>query len=418
MARKDKNKPRQTPRAGDIQSIVESIRPDEMTTVEEQIEQAPIEQPNRRPSGIAGVDTVTSDAGTETLVYRGTDTPVVPGQPAPSRVAGPQGSTTATAPVTPTGTQPPAQTWTATDGTVFYDERSFREYQDYLSGNRGARQSAFDLLYQEFSQYGLGSLVEPLRGLIQDPSVSASEFTLRLRGTDAYKTRFAANQKRIAKGLTALNEATYLGLEDQYQDIMRRYGLPSSYYAKDELGVQKSFESLIAADVSNVELEDRIQTAYNRVVNAAPEVKASLRDFYPNISDGDILAYALDPENAINEIKRKVTAAEIGAGAMQSGLRTGVQRAEELARFGVTGEQARTGFQAIAGGVERGRQLASIYDQDPYGQETAEQEIFALTGAPEARRRRQRIIKSEEAAFGGQTGLSGGALARDRAGSI
>jgi hypothetical protein len=330
----------------------------------------------------------------------------------------PEGPTGPTTPAGPAGTQPPAKTWTATDGTVFYDEKSFREYQDYLSGNRSARQSAFDLLFEEFSRYGLGSLVEPMRGLIQDPSVSASEFTLRLRGTDAYKKRFSANQKRISRGLTALNEAEYLSLEDQYQNIMRRYGLPSRYYSKDELGVQPGFDNLIASDVSSVELEDRVQTAYNRVINAAPEVKASLRAFYPNISDGDILAYALDPENALSDIQRKVTAAEIGAGAAQAGLKTGVQRAEELARFGITGQQARAGFQQIAGGVGRGGQLAAIYDQLPYGQEVAEQEIFGLTGAPEAGRRRRRITQQEQAAFGGQTGLAGGALARERAGQI
>jgi hypothetical protein len=414
MAKKKK----QAPRVGDIQSVVESARPDELTTVEEQIQETPTAQPNRRPSGIAGVDIVTSDAGTETLVYRGTDTPVVPGEPAPSRMTEPEGPTGPTTPAGPAGTQPPAKTWTATDGTVFYDEKSFREYQDYLSGNRSARQSAFDLLFEEFSRYGLGSLVEPMRGLIQDPSVSASEFTLRLRGTDAYKKRFSANQKRISRGLTALNEAEYLSLEDQYQNIMRRYGLPSRYYSKDELGVQPGFDNLIASDVSSVELEDRVQTAYNRVINAAPEVKASLRAFYPNISDGDILAYALDPENALSDIQRKVTAAEIGAGAAQAGLKTGVQRAEELARFGITGQQARAGFQQIAGGVGRGGQLAAIYDQLPYGQEVAEQEIFGLTGAPEAGRRRRRITQQEQAAFGGQTGLAGGALARERAGQI
>ena len=315
------------------------------------------------------------------------------------------------------GTGPAAVTYTATDGTKFTDRDIYLEYQASLDGKREKRQSAFDLLYEEFSRYGLGSLVEELRGFITDSTISPSEFAIRLRNTDAYKTRFASNPARIAKGLRALTEAEYLDLEDSYQDIMRRYGLPESYYTKGELGRQQGFEDLIGFDVSPRELEERIATAQDRVRNAPPEVLESIKSFYgDSIRDGDIIAYVLDPKNAIDSIKRKVAAAEIGAGARQAGLGLGRERAEELGRYGVTGEQSRAGFQQIAGGLERGGQLAAIYQQQPYGQETAEQEIFGMTGAPEARKRRQKIIKSEEATFGGQTGLTGGALARDRAG--
>jgi hypothetical protein len=97
------------------------------------------------------------------------------------------------------------------------------------------RQSAFDLLKLQFDEYGLGALVEPLRGLIQE-GISPSEFAVRLRQTDPYKKRFAANAARISKGLRALSESDYINLEDDYQTIMRNYGLPVSYYTKDELG--------------------------------------------------------------------------------------------------------------------------------------------------------------------------------------
>jgi hypothetical protein len=364
----------------------------------------------RRPSGIAGTEYLIDDDGKQVLVYTGTTNPVVAGTPAPK-------AADKNKPVA-TGGGSPAKTWTATDGTVFYDQKSYTEYQDYISGKRAERQSAFDLLYQEFSNYGLGSLVEPLRGLIQDPSVSSSEFTIRLRGTDAYKKRFAANAKRISKGLAAISEAEYLGLEDQYQNIMRRYGMPSKYYSKDELGVQSTFENLIASDVSSVELEDRVQTAYDRVINAAPEVKDSLRAFYPNITDGDILSYSLDPENAIKDIQRKVTAAEIGAGAKQAGLGTSAARAEELARFGVTGAQAREGFQTVAAVAPRARQLSAFYQEDPLTQLDVEAEVFGTTGAVEARKKRERLVGREQAAFSGSSGTTQGALSRERAGQL
>ena len=51
------------------------------------------------------------------------------------------------------------------------------------------RQSAFDLLKAQFDQYGLGALVDPLKGLIQE-NISPSEFAVRLRQTEPYKKRF------------------------------------------------------------------------------------------------------------------------------------------------------------------------------------------------------------------------------------
>ena len=285
------------------------------------------------------------------------------------------------------------------------------------AAKKEAGQSAYNLLFEQFQQYGLGALVEPLKNFIVE-GLSPAEFTLRLRDTDAYKKRFAANQQRIAKGLRALSEAEYIGLEDQYQNIMRNYGLPESYYTRGDMGRQEGFEKFIAGDVSAVELEDRIQTAQNRVINAAPEISATLKQFYPNLSNGDILAYVLDPDKALTDIKRKVTAAEIGGAAVMAGLATGVSRAEELARYGVTAESARQGYQAIAEIAPRGGQLAEIYKQSPYTQTTAEQEVFGLTGATEAATRRKKLQQLEQASFSGSSGMAGGALARERAGAF
>ena len=281
------------------------------------------------------------------------------------------------------------------------------------------RQSAYDLLFDQFSKYGLGSLVEPLKNLITDPGVGDAEFTIRLRETPAYQKRFAANAERIKKGLTALDEGDYLGLEDQYQNVMRNYGLPASYYAKGDLGRQESFEKLIANDVSNAELEDRIMTAQDRVLKANPEVLNALKTFYgSSINNGDILAYALDPVNALKDIQRKVTAAEIGGAAAQAGLTTGMSRAEELAAAGVNKAEAQQGFQTVAQVAPRGTQLAEIYKQQPYGQTQAEQEVFNLAGSVEAQKQRKKLAGLEQAAFGAKSGAAQGALQRERAGNL
>jgi hypothetical protein len=280
---------------------------------------------------------------------------------------------------------------------------------------QGERQSAYDLLYSQFKQYGLEALVEPLKGLVVS-GASPSEFTIKLRETDAYKKRFAANQARIQKGLAAISEAEYLGLEDQYQNIMRNYGLPAEYYTRGDMGIQEGFNKFIANDVSAAELEDRVMTAQSRVLNANPEVLASLKAFYPDITNGDILAYTLDPTKGLTDIKRKVTAAEIGGAATQAGLGITGTRAGELTAAGITKAQAQQGFQTVAEVAPRGGQLAEIYKQSPYTQTTAEAEVFGLAGSAEAARQRKKLTSLETAAFGGSAGA--GAIARDRAGVL
>jgi hypothetical protein len=326
--------------------------------------------------------------------------------------------------VTPTGpTGPTGSTGSTgvvlTDAQIRENERAYDREQAALAEaekKRRAGQSAYDLLLAEFNQYGLGTLVEPLKGLIVS-GPSEAELTLALRQTDAYKKRFAANAQRVASGLRALSEGEYVTLEDQYQSIMRNYGLPATYYTKDATGKQEGFEKFIAGDVSASELEDRISIAQKRVIDAAPQVKEALKQFYPGIKDGDILAYTLDPTQGLANIQKKVLAAEIGGAAMGAKLGATAARAEELARYGVTAESARAGYGAIGGGLERGRQLASIYQQPDYTQAVAEEEVFNLPGQTEAQQKRKKVIGLEKATFGGQSGVSSGALSQNRAGS-
>jgi len=309
-------------------------------------------------------------------------------------------------------------TYTAPDGKIFTDINLYNAYLDKvkLDEKRQRGQSAYELLYEEFDRYGLGSLVKDIEEFVKD-GLSKSELTLKLRGTQTYQKRFAANADRVKNGLKAISEAEYIGLEDQYQNVMRNYGLPESYYAKGEFGTQAGFQKFIANDVSATELEDRVMTGQERVLNSNPEVLAALKQFYPGITNGDVLAYTLDPTNALTEIKRKVTAAEIGGAALQAGLNTNLTRADELAKAGITKAQAQQGFETVAGGAPRGGQLASIYGENPYTQTTAETEVFGLSGKTEAATQRKKLTGLEKATFSGQSGATSTALVRDRAGA-
>lgn len=276
------------------------------------------------------------------------------------------------------------------------------------------RQSAYDLLYSQFKQYGLESLVEPLKGLITT-GVSPAEFTIKLRDTDAYKKRFSANAARVQKGLRALDEAEYIALEDQYQNVMRNYGLPASYYAKDAMGTQQGFTNLIAGNVSAAELESRVQQATDILDKGPKEYMDAIKQFYPDISRGDLLAYVLDPEKALTKIQSTLGAAKIGGEYLRAGLGTDMERAEELQRQGVTAEAARKGAQAVLDIAPRGGVLSEIYQTGPYGQAQVEEEVYGLAGASEAKKRREKLTALETASFSGSSGAAQGALGRERA---
>ncbi len=284
---------------------------------------------------------------------------------------------------------------------------------------------AYQRLYDEFNGLGLGALVEDAKKeLMKATSVAAMPDALR--NTETYKQRFSANDARIKAGLAALSPAQYLAKEDAYQNIMRNYGLPESYYKTGLYGKQEGFDTLLANDVSSLELENRIATAQQRVLNSNPEVLNAIKNFYgDSVTNGDILAYALNPQKGLEDIKKKVTAAEIQGAANVFGLNKITKestpaeiqaleaRANALAGYGVDKAAAIKGFETVADLAPRGSQLAEIYKQAPYTQGTAEAEVFKTAGAAEAKEKRRKLTALETAKFSGSSGV--GALGRDRA---
>lgn len=280
------------------------------------------------------------------------------------------------------------------------------------------RQSAWDVLKTEFNRYGLGSLADAVKGIVTSAEVTPAQIGMALRNTPEYKDRFSANQARIDKGLSALSEADYIKLEDQYQNIMRKYGLPESWSSKGVNGKQANFEQFISNDLSPIELEDRVQLAVNRVKNAPASVMEAFQKFYPGLGVTDMVAYVLDPKQALPELQRKVQAAEIGGAFAENKLGIDEARARQLAGYGVTAEAARSGASTIAGVQPRATELANIYGQTPMTQQQLEQEVFNLAGGTETSMQRKKLAEREQASFSGQSGLSGKALQSNRAGVI
>ena len=345
------------------------------------------------------ISSVDNGDGTETITYRNGTTEIVstynPGGSKKSEIK---------------------ETYTAPDGKIFTDLNAYNAYIAKVKADEKALagKSAYDILYGEFNKYGMGSLIEPLKKFIQD-GLSKSELVLKLRETPQYQERFAANALRIKNGFAAIDEATYLGLEDKYQSIMMNYGLPASYYERGALGKQAGFENLIGGNVDPITLEERIMEG-QKVLKGSKDIKDAIGQFYPGLNNGDFLAYVLDPKNALAEIKRKVTAAEIGGAQLGAGLQATVAGAEALGTAGVTGKQYQQAAPTIAEASLRGGQLSSFYKEDPYTQQTAEALLLDIPGSAEALKKTKKLTGLETASFSGRAGA--GAIGRDRAGVL
>jgi hypothetical protein len=171
-------------------------------------------------------------------------------------------------------TSTPMRTYVASDGRQFDTESALLTYEDSLAAKKRRTESAFNILPAEFRRYGFDDqeFFNQLEGLIRR-DLSDAETRLEIRKLPAYNRRFGAIKRRIDRGLTAISEAEYLALEDQYANTMRRFGLPESYYTKQTNRTNPTFESLIEFDVSPVELEDRLALGQKRVMEAAPQVR-------------------------------------------------------------------------------------------------------------------------------------------------
>jgi hypothetical protein len=270
------------------------------------------------------------------------------------------------------------------------------------------------------SSYGLGDLSGAVTEAVQKGYTSD---TIQLIMQDpnskdplavAFQTRFSANKVRAAAGKAVLSPGEYLAAERTYSQVLQSYGVGS-------LAKKETMSGFIANDISASEVADRVGLAIDRVKNADPFTKAALAEYYPSLNQTDIVSALLDPTEGLPALKRKVQIAEIGGAAAIQGLKTGLGSmsgmaaglenvttgalgAEALASFGITQEEARKGYQTVAGIAPRAEFLSSISGGEDYTRLQAEQEAFL--GLASAKRARESLTAQEEGRFKGQSGLT------------
>ena len=267
------------------------------------------------------------------------------------------------------------------------------------------RESAFGVLKKEFDKYGLGSLVDSVKNLILTGS-SPEEVVLRLRETPEYLKRFAGNKLRLDAGLNVYDEATYLDLENAYDQIFTSYGVEEAV-GNTRAARQAKYAEFIGGTKSPDEIKGRVQLA----VLASQEdavTKATMKELYPMLTDKDLVSYFLNPKETLPKLETKIRAAQVGAAAVRQGLVTNVATAEELVGLGVTEEEAERAYSAYAYDKPRIDLLSGL---DPTKDNLVNQQVAegALLKNLASEQRKLDLLKQKELGrFGGASGVTKG----------
>jgi len=269
------------------------------------------------------------------------------------------------------------------------------------------RQDARQYMATILDTYGLGELTDfTYTNIIAEGVTDPAVIEFKLRDQPAYQKRFAGNAARVKKGLPELDAASYIALENQYRETLRSNGLPVNFYDQPD-----DFRALIEGDVSNAELNERVQQGYRAVADADPAVKEQMRTLY-GVGDGELAAYFLDPQRTAPLLTRQAQAANIAArGLEQGGIQLSGAYAEDLARRGITEQQARAGFAEVGALGELKQTFAG---ETALSGEQLAGAAFGIDVAAQQELERKRRLRTGEFAGGGSfartTGETSGSI--------
>ena len=298
--------------------------------------------------------------------------------------------------------------------------KTIDSYKDF-----GARDSVMKM----FENTGLGkdfitSLVNSIDKVYEENIMPTDEQILNtIYNSDAYKTRFAANEtikKRMAEGKgmpgdRLLTPKQYIDTEAQYREIIQNASLPEGFY-----DTQDDFTKLIENNISAAELTARVNIAKNVLQNADQTIKDSLKNYY-GLSDNDMVAYLLDKDKAFNlidsrfkyttaEAEKMYTAAEVGGAASRAGMGANKAFAEEITAAGKAGS-AEEAFQTAARQQKDYARLLGLYGETAGEEDLARQQL-ALAGGTEVALKTKKLASKERAKFATRSALDRTSLGR------
>jgi hypothetical protein len=276
----------------------------------------------------------------------------------------------------------------------------------------------------------VNSLMDTIKGVYAaNVAPTTGQIKTAINTSQAYKTRFKGNEvvrQRMANGQgrpgdQLLSPAEYIALENTYRTIFADAEMPAGYYDNVD-----DFANLIGNGVSAAELKSRVDTAGSALREADTSTLNTLQQYY-NLSQGDLVAYLLDPTRAMpilegrqtqgqyglnsrEELQRQYAVAQVGGAAARQGMEAGQALSEEIVQQG-KGQYAEQAFSQAGAENENVKRLGSLYGE-PLDFKDMVKETLSLTGGVESGKKRRKFASKERAAFGGQSALDKSSLSR------
>lgn len=309
-----------------------------------------------------------------------------------------------------------------------YSDGSQKEMSSYTDKSAGdAVREMFNLvgLDEKFTNALVGTIDNIYTNNV-DPS--SSQILSAVYNSDAYKTRFKANEvikQRIASGQSRPGDAMltpkeYIDLENQYRQIMQSAGMPEGFYDQTD-----DFTNLIANGISAAEMQSRVQTASDALNKADSNTKNALQQFY-GLSNSDLVAYMLDPTRALpilngrefknsayglnsaTELANAYSTAQVGGSALRQGVEADYGLSSEIAQAGKQ-QYADNAFATAAEQNADVQRLGKMYGASMDFRDLVK-ESLDLTGGAASARQRKKFASKERAAFGGSSAINKNSL--------
>ena len=266
------------------------------------------------------------------------------------------------------------------------------------------QQNGIAYLTDLLSSYGLSSL----SGWARDQVIAGNSPLMvaqLLQDTPEFKARFKVIFDRRAKGLSPMSVNDVINYEHQARQLFQSAGLPPGFYDSPD-----DFYSFMDNDISLNELSSRVDLAKTSIYSSDPTQRAEMKRLY-GLSDGQELAYILDPNRALPLIQNQFISAQNAAAASRSGYgELTLAEAEHLTQLGIDPNKASQGFGSL---VQSQQLFTPLPGQD--ASETPISRDTQLNAAFAGDAKAQDLIARRAEARAAQ-GKTGGTFIQDREG--
>lgn len=238
--------------------------------------------------------------------------------------------------------------------------------------------------------------------------VPQAQIAREIREQPAYKARFPAMEYFSSQRM-GVSEADYIASEREYRDAVSGLGPAySQYFSTEFIG------DLMMGGVNTTEAAQRVARAQEYIYSTAPRsVVDALKKQY-GMTDGDLVAYILDPNNigaqVIADFDAKRARADILGAATDAGLSLGNAAADAIAARDYTYGTAIGKMQAADAKAVTLSKLAAM-SNGTYTEDEALAAEFNLEGANAAKTRERKLASQERARFSRTSAIGNNSLA-------